>query len=470
MKRLYILLFCFTLILSNRLSASHARAGEVCIEYLGNNTIKAKIFTYTKIVGANPGADKDQVFLNWGDGTNSLFTRVNGPINMNGFPNGEDIGNNIKKNIYEGTSHIYSGNAPFYVVSFADSLRNGNIININSGSSDGVVFYIEDTLFSSVFNIQNHSPVLLYPPIDFANVGNVFSHNPVASDAEGDSLSFELIPPKQAQGSDVPSYMYPDQVAAGPTNQFFINALNGHMLWTTPQSSGIFNVAVLMREFRNGVLLSTMIRDYQIIVENGAINPPDLNGFSLDTTIQSGQQLQLAYQTSVNDATANLTLSCFGGPLQFVDSAAVFSTNKISADSIDGFFSWTPPRNQFSKVQFYYFTVQSLYSTSSSLFPLTALKSFRVRVVDPLFNGVEDADEIQMGLYPNPATDFIEVLFPDNTQRAIVVKDILGRTFFQANTSSSTFRINTALFSSGSYFITTVAHGRYSTSGCFYKQ
>lgn len=469
MKRLYILLFCFTLFFSNQLSASHARAGEVCIEYFGNHTIKARVFTYTKIVGANPGADKDQVFLNWGDGTNSLFTRVNGPINMNGFPNGEDIGNNIKKNIYEGTSHVYSGNAPFYVVSFADSLRNGNIININSGSSDGVVFYIEDTLFSSVFNIQNHSPILLYPPIDFAIVGNVFSHNPVASDAEGDSLSFELIPPKQAQGSDVPSYLYPDQVAASPTNQFSINALNGHMLWTTPQSSGIFNVAVLMREFRNGVLLSTMIRDYQVIVENGSIGPPDLNGFSLDTTIQSGQQLQLAYQTSVNDATANLTLSCFGGPLQFVDSAAVFSTNKVRADSIDGFFSWTPPRNQFSKIQYYYFTVQSLYSTSSSLYPLTTLNSFRVRVVDPLFNGVEDADEIQMGLYPNPASDFIDILFPDNTPRAIVVKDILGSTVFLSNTSSSTFRINTTLFSSGLYFITTIERSRYSKSGHFYK-
>ena len=53
MQCLYIFLFCFTLFFSNQLSASHARAGEVCIEYLGNHTVKAKIYTYTKIVGAN---------------------------------------------------------------------------------------------------------------------------------------------------------------------------------------------------------------------------------------------------------------------------------------------------------------------------------------------------------------------------------------------------------------------------------
>ncbi len=324
MKRLCILFFCCSFLTSNRSSASHLRAGEICIEYLGNYTIKAKIHTYTKIVGANPGADKDQVVLNWGDGASTIFTRVNGSINVNGFPDGEDIGNNIKKNVYEGTSHTYSGNSPFYVISYSDSLRNNNIININGGSSDGTVFYIEDTLFSSVFSIQNHSPVLLYPPIDFANVGYVFSHNPVAFDAEGDSLSFELIPPKQSLGTDVPAYQYPNQLMPGTNNLFSVNSLTGHLTWTVPQMSGIFNVAVLMREFRNGVLLSTMIRDYQIIVENGGINPPDLNGFALDTTIQSRQELQLTYHTSVNDATANLNLTCCGGPLQFIDSAAIF--------------------------------------------------------------------------------------------------------------------------------------------------
>lgn len=470
MKRLCILFFCCSFLTSNRSSASHLRAGEICIEYLGNYTIKAKIHTYTKIVGANPGADKDQVVLNWGDGASTIFTRVNGSINVNGFPDGEDIGNNIKKNVYEGTSHTYSGNSPFYVISYSDSLRNNNIININGGSSDGTVFYIEDTLFSSVFSIQNHSPVLLYPPIDFANVGYVFSHNPVAFDAEGDSLSFELIPPKQSLGTDVPAYQYPNQLMPGTNNLFSVNSLTGHLTWTVPQMSGIFNVAVLMREFRNGVLLSTMIRDYQIIVENGGINPPDLNGFALDTTIQSRQELQLTYHTSVNDATANLNLTCFGGPLQFIDSAAIFSTNKIKADSIDGFFQWTPPQNQFSKIQYYYFTVQSLYSTTSSSFPLTALKSFRVRVVDPLFNGIEDAEEMQMGLYPNPATDFIDVLFPDNTPRTIVVKDILGSRVFQANVDSSSFRIPTTGLSCGQYFITTTVGGRSVTSRLFFKQ
>ena len=53
-----------------------------------------------------------------------------------------------------------------------------------------VPFYIEDTL--KFFDIPslgyNNSPVLLNPPIDFANINDTFYHNPSAYDMDGDSL------------------------------------------------------------------------------------------------------------------------------------------------------------------------------------------------------------------------------------------------------------------------------------------
>ena len=127
-------LFVFLLFAPVFAQASHVRAGEIYYQVTAPFTIKATIATYTKIVGANPGADKDQLSLNWGDGSSSVATRINGPINGDGFPNGEDIGNNIKRNYYV-TTHVYAGVPPapnnFYLITCADSLRNNNILNIS---------------------------------------------------------------------------------------------------------------------------------------------------------------------------------------------------------------------------------------------------------------------------------------------------------------------------------------------------
>ncbi len=112
------------------------------------------------------------------------------------------------------TTHVYAGVPPapnnFYLITCADSLRNNNILNINGGTSDGVIFFVEDTIKfpNDISNIGfNSSPILLNPPIDFANVDIGFS-NPLAYDPDGDSLIYELIDPLQQSGVPVPGYKY----------------------------------------------------------------------------------------------------------------------------------------------------------------------------------------------------------------------------------------------------------------------
>ena len=82
-----------------------------------------------------------------------------------------------------------------------DPNRIDEIINIGvDGNSVNIEFYIQDTIFfrDPQFFGVNSSPVLLQPPIDFANVGYTFIHNPLAYDEDGDSLHFELITPLRA--------------------------------------------------------------------------------------------------------------------------------------------------------------------------------------------------------------------------------------------------------------------------------
>jgi hypothetical protein len=68
--------------------------------------------------------------------------------------------------------------------------RIDGINNIDNGNSVNIPFYVEDTLKfpTDAANIGlNNSPILLYPPIDYANVNDTFYHNPLAYDPDGDS-------------------------------------------------------------------------------------------------------------------------------------------------------------------------------------------------------------------------------------------------------------------------------------------
>jgi len=325
--------------------ASHIRAGEIYYKVIGPLTIKATVVTYAKITGINPGADRDEIPVQWGDGTSSIASRINGPQNPStGYPHfGEDVGNNVKKNIYEAT-HVFPGIPPppnnFFVISAADSLRNNGIININNGASDGVIFYVEDTLKfpNDLANIGfNSSPVLLNPPIDYGNVNDTFYHNPLAFDPDGDSLIYELIQPLQTRGVPVPLYKYPNEIVPGPLNKVFLNRFTGEFIWATPQRTGIYNIAILIREYRRGILMGTMIRDMQIIIENGNNDPPQIEGL-LDTCVRAGDNLNITVTATDPQITQTVTLSANGGPMQVANNKATFPT--VSGNPVSGIFMW----------------------------------------------------------------------------------------------------------------------------------
>ena len=89
-KVLFILICIISFTLTNRVFATHNRAGEirlVPIDPTNCLTFKAIITTYTK---ESSPADRPEFTIYWGDGDSSSLPRVNG----NG--NGVSIGNDIK--------------------------------------------------------------------------------------------------------------------------------------------------------------------------------------------------------------------------------------------------------------------------------------------------------------------------------------------------------------------------------------
>ncbi|MGB1316413.1 MAG: gliding motility-associated C-terminal domain-containing protein [Chitinophagales bacterium] len=317
-KKAGILLSIF-FILSIKLSfATHYKAGEMEYEYLGPQTYRVTVITYTETAGSSALADQDTITLDWGDGTTDVIGRVNGPLNGNGFPDGEILSGTIKKNIYISAPHTYPGALPYYIISVTELNRTENIINIANGTgSVNVPIFLEDTLKyvpPELFE-GNSSPTLLNPPIDYANTLDTFYHNPNAFDVDGDSLHYSLVPSLQATGVPVPQYLFPDQIQPGADNNISINALTGELIWAVPQQIGDYNVAIRIREFRNGQCIGVMLRDMQILVDDQNNDPPQIRQIK-DTCVYAGDTLNINIRATDPNIGDVVNITAAGGPIE----------------------------------------------------------------------------------------------------------------------------------------------------------
>lgn len=379
MKNLLNLLLFFVLLMSSAtLWATHNRAGEISYvsEPLPGEPYRYRITinTYTKF--GNPdsdAADRDSLEINFGDGSAlALAPRING--------NGQviDAEQGVKKNVYQIT-HAYA--SPFnYVISMQDPNRVSDIINIQFGNSVNIPFYIQDTIFfrDPQFYGYNSSPILYQPPIDYGNVGEIFIHNPNAFDPDGDSLHFELIAPLAGLNNPVPAYQYPNQVSAGANNQLTLDPNTGELVWNTPQQKGIYNIAFLIREFRNGVQISNMIRDMQVIVEDVNNRPPVIKPTN-DTCLVIGNTLILQVSATDPDSPGQvINLTAYGGPLELPQSPATFQSSSGLAQA-QGTLTWnTTCDHIYSQKYTIVFRAEDNFST-----PLVDLETWRIQLIAP---------------------------------------------------------------------------------------
>ncbi len=171
-----------------------------------------------------------------------------------------------------------------YILSYQRCCRNNTITNIVNPERSGATYTIE--LTAEAQSSCNNSPVFrFFPPIALC-AGTAFTVNHSGADAEGDSLTYELCPsllgggengilPHSANGvapdPDLPPpyapvvYQMPTFSSTQPlgaTAAFRLDPATGIMTGA-PQQLGQFVVGVCMSEYRNGQLLSRVIRDFQ---------------------------------------------------------------------------------------------------------------------------------------------------------------------------------------------------------------
>jgi len=408
--RFLVVLLAGLLFAGSYLLATHYRAGEITYRHAPLPGQKYRyefnVYTYTRIDNQESlNADRDSIEINWGDNTISHLLRINGPVGSSGVPSGENISNSTRKNIYRGY-HAYAGFNPFFVISVADPNRIESIINVNFGNSVNIPFVLVDTLFilPDEFFGFNNSPILSQSPIDFANRGYPYIHNPNANDPDGDVLTYEIVSPLGLDGdiiTQVPNFQLPNEVVPinnflppsgalppGPVYLFSIDTHTGDILWQNPWQPGIYNIAILIREFRSGIRVGSMIRDMQIMVLNEDNEPPVVENLA-DECIIVGQNIELQVEATDPD-NQTITLEATGIPLEFLNNPAQFSQLSSAPGFRSGLFEWTPDCSQVLSLPYTIVikaTDNYVSSNTGALLPLSDLETWSLRVVAPTPQG-----------------------------------------------------------------------------------
>ncbi|GAB3887195.1 hypothetical protein GCM10028825_17780 [Spirosoma agri] len=167
-----------------------------------------------------------------------------------------------------------------YYISYQTRNRNAGINNISNPSQTGFTFYLEfpaiqqnGTLF------VNSSP--RFSPIngEYICLGDPFTFSFAATDADGDDLRYSLVTPLNQKGTGntqnaVSAAPYPDVSwlsGFGATNAIpgsptlSINEQTGQLAVTASQL-GLFVFAVKVEEYRNGMRIGEVRRDFQFLV------------------------------------------------------------------------------------------------------------------------------------------------------------------------------------------------------------
>lgn len=283
MNRFYaLLLFCCCW--STVVQASHIVGGEMTYRCLGNNVYEVTMTVYRDCQNGQAPFDNPALVTVY-EGTN-VFTTLNlftGPIDTLSASITDPClvappGACIESTTYTTNVTLPPSNVG-YTLAYQRCCRNATVVNILSPSTVGATFSVE--IPPAALNSCNNSPAFQSLPSLFLCLGDTFSFDNSVIDLDGDSIVYELCLPLVGAsqfnplGTSPPPFgsitwrpPYSTNEMFGPLPSFFnLNASTGQVT-AFPTSPGTFLVGICAKEYRNGVLLSEIRRDFQYVVGN----------------------------------------------------------------------------------------------------------------------------------------------------------------------------------------------------------
>lgn len=274
MKKLFTLLAMaiFALLLTPQTShASHMAGMDITYEYTGTpNAYLVRLKLYRDCDGISAPT---QVNICWSSSTLGLSGTVIAPnVSMTPVPNTPCVTatpscpggiGDIEEYIYEVVITLPQP-ASDWVFSWYECCRNGAITTLQPNG-----LYNSCSL-NNLIAPTNSSPYFLNLAYTRFCVGNQFFYDQGAIDIDGDSLVFSLVTAEDGSGSCPPA-PYPNTYIAPYSPA---NPLASSIPITINSSTGVLNfipslvqvavICVLVREYRNGLLIGQVKRDIQI--------------------------------------------------------------------------------------------------------------------------------------------------------------------------------------------------------------
>lgn len=289
----------------------------------------------------------------------SKQVKVNPPQGAN-CPNTVDIC--IEEGTYTGVISVPKSSQGYHLV-FERCCRNNNQINIPNNLGQTYYTFIPNT------NIVNSSPKFSGVPAPYICVNDSTTYLNNATDPDGDSLSYALVTPWTGGTSSNPNpgpqlnliFPFPNvfyNFGYSGTKPFGINgyagieASTGLTTMLSP-SQGLYSMAIEVTEWRNGVAISTVRRDVQIIAINCAGNAtPTISPItgSFNRTVEAGQTICFDIKATDTDNPGQKVIisgrgEVFGDDPNWTGPVATFKKDSATS-SITSQFCWTPSCDQ----------------------------------------------------------------------------------------------------------------------------
>jgi hypothetical protein len=254
MNRIYQFIIIFVLT-SSAAFATHLLGGEIRASQTSVQNYKVAVHLYFNTAEGQSAADaQTAVTVCFGDGRTADLQRVSLT---------RSTGEDYLVGVFEG-SHTYSASGSYQIS--ASVANRSTFLNLPNGNLTTLFLW-------TVVNTQfpNTTPILSHPPL-YAGVKQVFSINLNPSTPDNDSISLALkVVSRPSPGTcgvrmEEASYFYPNDLTR--TGTLKIDPSKKTLTWNAPERAGNYLYGFVVREWRDGVVISESYHESTIIVSD----------------------------------------------------------------------------------------------------------------------------------------------------------------------------------------------------------